>query len=225
MTRKISQAITLASVIFLFSGCAQREIMVPQPEIKQSQENDWAKETNIEEEENIDISDINDDSIEYGQEESEQIVTETPEPRVEKMERIAFPAEEYRRLARRGKGTINGFIYLQNPYGKRVLGAGTRLYLNPVTSYSKQWYNESYLNGYKLKKADARLFNHLKFTAAGGDGSFSFYNVPKGSYYLIGTVRCADECGFNAPKNVRIATRVEISGKQTIEKDLTKLID
>jgi len=65
--------------------------------------------------------------------------------------------------------TING----QNVYGKN-----TRLYLNPVTSYSKQWYQESYISGKKLSKADPRLYNYLRFTASDSNGKFSFFEIP-----------------------------------------------
>jgi len=99
------------------------------------------------------------------------------------------------------------------------------LYLNPVTSYSKQWYYESYLGGHKMEKADNRLFNYLRFTSANSQGQFAFYGVPNGRYYLIGTVKCAGQCGYSIPKNVRIATEVTINGNQIIQRDLSRLID
>ncbi len=89
----------------------------------------------------------------------------------------------------------------------------TRLYLNPITSYSEQWYEESYLGGYKMQEADPRLFNYLKFTASDKNGKFAFYGVPSGSYYLIGTVKCGEECGYDSMKNIRIATKVSVPWK------------
>jgi hypothetical protein len=105
------------------------------------------------------------------------------------------------------------------------MGAGTRLYLNPATSYSDQWFHESYLGGYKMEKADSRLFNYLRFTAANSDGKFAFYGVPSGSYYLIGTVKCGTECGYDTPKNIRIAKKVSVVGNQIVEKDLSRMVD
>jgi hypothetical protein len=139
--------------------------------------------------------------------------------------RIPFPVEEYRKLSTIGKGTIKGAIYLKDMYGERIPGSGTRLYLNPITSYSRQWYQESYLGGAKMEKADARLFNYLRFTAADKEGNFAFYGVPSGSYYLIGTVKCGNECGYDTPKNIRIATRVSVVGNQVVQKDLAKIIE
>jgi len=139
--------------------------------------------------------------------------------------RIPFPVHEYRKLSTIGKGTIKGAIYLRDMYGQKIPGKGTRLYLNPVTSYSNQWYKESYLGGAKMEKADSRLFNYLRFTAADNEGNFAFYAVPSGSYYLIGTVKCGYECGYDSPKNVRIATRVSVVGNQVVQKDLVKSIE
>jgi hypothetical protein len=99
------------------------------------------------------------------------------------------------------------------------------LYLNPLTSYSEQWYKESYLGGYKMQKADSRLFNYLKFTASDKNGNFAFYGVPSGSYYLIGTVKCGEECGYDSMKNIRIATKVSVRGNQIVEQDLTRMAE
>jgi len=208
------------ALLFLFSGCVQREIILEAPEVRQSQDNTWANQTNIEE--NVDISDL-DEEGDVNATETETIITEDmPE---EKMERVAFPVSEYNRLAKSGKGTVKGSIYLKDAYEKRIVGAGTRLYLNPITSYSQQWYNESYLGGHKMEKPDSRLFNYLRFTASDTQGAFAFYGVPTGSYYLIGTVKCASECGYSTPKNIRIATQVSVSGNQVVERDLTRLVD
>ena len=169
--------------------------------------------------ENVDMSDIDENLTE-----TETLITENmPDERVS---RIAFPLNEYSTLARSGKGTIKGKIYLTGTYtGTRVLGSGTRLYLNPMTSYSDQWYEVSYIGGKKMEKADARLFNYLRFTAAESDGSFAFYGVPSGRYYLIGTVQCGEECGYATPKSIRLATKVEVYGNQVTVKDLTRRVD
>jgi hypothetical protein len=209
-------------MLLLFTGCVQRELVVNEPQISQSQDNTWAKQTNVEEQENVDVSDL-EQEIDINETQSETVITEN-QP-VEKMERVPFPTAEYNRLAKTGKATVKGRIFLKDGYDKKVLGAETRLYLNPVTSYSKQWYNESYIGGYKMEKADDRLFNYLRFTASDSQGNFAFYGVPTGSYYLIGTVKCASECGYTTPKNVRIATQVSVSGNEVLEKDLTRYVD
>ncbi len=210
---------TLAMLLIL-SGCVQNDFGLPSQRggNSQSQGPSWGNQNNVDDGENIDISDLDE-----GISESELGMTEeVVEP---KIKRIAFPVSEYNRLAKLGKGTVKGTIYVTTPSGQKVVGAGTRLYLNPVTSYSNQWYNDSYIAGNKMEKADSRLFNYLKFTAADSNGAFAFYGVPSGSYYLIGTVQCATECGYDSPKSIRIATRVTVSGNNVVEQDLSRFVD
>jgi hypothetical protein len=133
------------------------------------------------------------------------------------IKRIAFPADEYARLKTTGNSTVKGTISVTYN-GQRLPGRQTRLYLNPVTSYSNQWYRESYLGGHKMGKSDPRLFNYLKFTASNGAGQFAFYGVAAGKYYVVGTVKC-NECGG---KNIRIARRVSVNGSNTVTVDLSK---
>lgn len=199
----IPSTITLI-LLSLFTGCVSRDIP-----LHPSQQNVNPYNVN-----DVDMSDLDENLTE-----SEMMMTEEGE---EKMERIAFPTSEYYSLPRTGRGTIKGTIYISDSYGSRVFGAGTRLYLNPITSYSKQWYVESYLGGNRMQKADSRLFNYLKFTAADSNGKFAFYGVPNGSYYLIGTVKCGEQCGYESEKSIRIATRVSVQGNQIVNKDLTR---
>jgi len=215
MTKKLPLFFTLSLMLLLFSGCVEREISISPQDARKSGLNAWGEETNIND---VDISDLDQNLTE-----SETMITEDTGD--EKMERITFPTSEYYRLARTGKGTVKGSIYVTDAYDKKIMGAGTRLYLNPATSYSDQWFRESYLGGHKMEKADSRLFNYLRFTAANSDGKFAFYGVPSGSYYLIGTVKCGTECGYDTPKNIRIATKVSVYGNKIVEKDLSRMVD
>ncbi len=211
---KYLYTIVLFSFALLFlTACVGQ----PEAPVAQKQQTDsvlWAENTNVyaDENDNVDVSDL-DKEVTSGNE--VQAVSQ-------KMQRIAFPAGEYSALARTGKGTIQGNIYLQDAYGKKIYGGKTRLYLNPVTSYSRQWYEQSYIAGNKMGKADSRLFNYLKFTASDDSGAFAFYGVPSGNYYLIGTVTCGAECGYPSSKNVRIAKEVIISGNQVLDQDLSR---
>jgi len=193
---------------FLFTGCVPREVPL----------NPYGNSANKYNVNDVDLSDLDENMTE-----SEMMITEEGEE--SKMPRIEFPTSEYYALPRTGRGTIKGKIYITDLYGSPVVGAGTRLYLNPITSYSKQWYEESYLGGARMQKADSRLFNYLKFTAANSNGDFAFYGVPNGSYYLIGTVKCAEQCGFANEKSIRIATRVSVHGNQVVKKDLTRVAE
>jgi hypothetical protein len=137
---------------------------------------------------------------------------------------MPFPEAEYNSLAKVGNATVTGYIYALTPSGKKVYAKQTRLYLNPVTSYSTQWYNESYLGGAKMSKVDPRLFNYLKFTTSDNSGKFEFLNVPSGSYYLIGVIKCGNECGYSQVKNIRVTKKISVVGSETKSIDLSKTI-
>jgi len=213
MLKNIFMTVMMISIsIPLFTGC------VGEPKVNESRSQGdsgtlWAETKNVDadENDNVDVSDLD-----------KEVTTGDGTVAGESMVRIPFPVGEYSNLARSGKGTIQGTIYLQDAYGTKIVGAKRRLYLNPVTSYSKQWYDKSYIGGRKMGKADSRLFNYLKFTSSDENGAFAFYAVPSGRYYLIGTVNCAAKCGYGENRNIRIATEVFISGNQVIEQDLGK---
>jgi len=214
------QLLFLSSLIglFILSGCVQSDLKRPQQNYsQQQQQGNWVEQTSLDDE-SIDISDLDERVTE-----SETAMTEN---KIEqKLARIPFPESEYYGLARTGKGTISGNIYVNDTYGKKIPGSGTRLYLNPVTSYSNQWYSASYIGGAKMQKADSKLFNYLRFTASDTNGKYAFYGVPSGSYYLIGTVKCGTECGYDTPKSIRIATKVSVSGNNIVEQDLSRFLD
>jgi len=200
--------------LLFFTGC------IGQPTAKVTNSNQsgdsgtlWAESSNVDldENDNVDVSDLDKNVIGGDGTSTEQT-----------MARIPFPEGEYSSLVRSGKGTIEGSIYLQDAYGTKIPGAKTRLYLNPVTSYSRQWYEYSYLGGHKMGRADSRLFNYLKFTASDDMGRFAFYGVASGRYYLIGTVECGTQCGYATPRKIRIATEVVINGNQVLEQDLSR---
>ena len=196
--------------MFLFTGCTQPGLYDRQTTTGQ---NSWTDQAS---EDDVDMSDFNENMTE-----SEMMMTEEGATS-NKIERIKFPVSEYSHLPRTGKGTVNGSIYIRDLYGRKIPGASARLYLNPITSYSQQWYEESYVNGNKMQEADPRLFNYLRFTASDKNGKYSFYGVPSGNYYLIGTVKCGEECGYDRLKNIRIATTVLVIGNQVVNKDLTR---
>ncbi|RLA73715.1 MAG: carboxypeptidase regulatory-like domain-containing protein [Epsilonproteobacteria bacterium] len=216
MLKSLYTIFLFSSILLFLTGCVgQPKVSYPKTKIKENNLNVlWAENKNVyaDENDNVDVSDLSKDVT----------TTDTAQNAPQIIERVAFPTGEYNALVRTGKGTIQGQIYLQDTYGKKIYGAKTRLYLNPVTSYSRQWYEQSYTNGRKMQKADSRLYNYLKFTASDDTGAFAFYGVPSGRYYLIGTVVCGAECGYASSKNVRIATEVFIQGNQILDRDLNR---
>ena len=192
MIRSTLRLVLFFSAVFVLSGCNHIEMPFF---------NGWttAQETNTSS--TVDINGVGDDVT------SQRIM----------IKRAPFPADEYKRLQTSGNSTVKGTIAITYN-GTRILGRQTRLYLNPVTSYSNQWYRESYLAGHKMEPSDKRLFNYLKFTASNTHGAFAFYGVPAGQYYVVGTVTCP-ACGNKA---IRIARRVTVNGTNTVTVDLSK---
>jgi hypothetical protein len=199
MWSKISKAVVFTAIALSLSGCIHQEFMFPG-----SGNSLWSFG---EENATVDVSDLN------ATVQEEQAIP-----------RIPFPVEEYRRLPRSGSSTIQGNISVDDASGRKIYGRQTRLYLNPVTSYSRQWYEESYINGQKMAKADPRLFNYLKFTTSDKNGHFAFYGVPAGRYYVIGVVRCAQECGYDIPRNIRVAREVAVGRSSSVTVELNKMI-
>ena len=194
------KTVLIFMTVFLLSGCVHQESLIPGG----SGSSFWSSG---EESSTVDVSDLNTNVQE------EQAVA-----------RIPFPVEEYSRLPRSGSSTVKGSIYVLDATGQKIYGKQTRLYLNPVTSYSRQWYEQSYLGGKKMAKADPRLFNYLKFTTSDKNGNFAFYGVPAGRYYVIGVVRCGQECGYDSPQNIRVAREVSVGAGKTVQVDLSKSI-
>ncbi len=135
------------------------------------------------------------------------------------MERMTFPEDEYRGIKKTGRSTVSGKIYLINSNTEEViLGKNLKLYLNPVTSYSRQWYNESYLSGYKMSEVDRRLYNYLKYTSSNDSGEFDFYGIAQGDYYLIGSISCGSECGLDKREKIRLVKEIHVgSGITKVE--------
>ncbi|CAA6813954.1 MAG: Unknown protein [uncultured Sulfurovum sp.] len=156
------------------------------------------------------------------EEELTVIEEQTPVSKNEVIERMPFPSGEYKYIKKRGSSTVSGTIYLENSHtSEKIKGQKVKLWLNPVTSYSRQWYQESYLGGYKLSKTDKRLYNYLKFTYSDRSGKFNFYGVPAGEYYLTGTISCGEACGYNKKRSHRLVRQIS-AGKGTTRVDLMK---
>ena len=217
----------LSTTVFLFTGCnIYRQMVIPTPYYPSG---NAAAQNQINQTETTSDGVINATSeVDQGlPPETNQVVTPIKQDNVKVqnrtlVQRNAFPDSEYNSLAKIGKATVSGHIYINGSNGSKVYGRQTRLYLNPVTSYSTQWYKKSYLGGAKMSKVDSRLFNYLKFTTSDSNGKFEFLNIPSGSYYLIGVVKCGKQCGYSSIKSIRIAKKISVFGSNGIDVDLSK---
>lgn len=215
---KLKEIIVL-SISLLLVGC----ITQPKEEpyiIKPYQDSSWENITHIDDIKTDDIEEeINREKVQiYNENEDENSSSYIEE---DLTKRVPFPQKEYQKLSLNGKSTVQGRIYIIDDYGDEILGKNSRLYLNPITSYSNDWYKKSYIEGQKMQKADDRLFEYLRFTTSNDNGEFAFFGVPSGDYYLVGKIICKN---CSNKKDIIIASKVEVSNNEIVNKDLTKTL-
>lgn len=141
------------------------------------------------------------------------------------IERIPFPENEYAKLQNEGSAIIKGQAFLKTRGGDVKLAAGEQIVLNPVTSYSNQWYEENYLKQNFMSPADSRLWQYVKKTTADGSGHFKFKNVPPGEYYVTTKVMWEAATGYQGSLQFQggwLTKKVHISNGQEVEIILTK---
>lgn len=104
-----------------------------------------------------------------------------------------FIEAEYAPYKARGSGVIEGQAFSRNGLGEVRAAAGRSVYLNPVTSYSKEWWNAVVMSGRQIEPSDPRIDEFNRETKADISGSFKFEGLPPGEYYVF----CADAWGWN----------------------------
>lgn len=109
---------------------------------------------------------------------------------VSSVERVLWPENQYQELSTKvGHLNLSGSIVMLNAQGKLIpeVIAGSTIYLNPVTSYSKQFFDSVVLRkqGFvSLSEVDKRLEPFVKTTQSDMNGNFTFKGIPKGDYYV-----------------------------------------
>lgn len=138
--------------------------------------------------------------------------------------RIDFPVAEYDALqGREGTGVVTGQVFLRTRGGEVRYGAGSEVVLNPVTSYSRQWYEQAYLGGQRLSDPDMRAADALIKTQADGSGNFRFDNVPPGDYYLTSSVFWeAPGASYLSSQGGYISSPVTVDNGKEVKQILTR---
>lgn len=128
-------------------------------------------------------------------------------------QRMPFPEREYADLDPRGDKTVKGTVFLVDQFEERQVGGGSEVTLEPLTSYSEQWYEVCYLQGEKIEEPDPRYRRYVRRTEADGKGNFSFSDVGAGEYLLTAPLYwTAVTCSAN-----KVDTKVMICKKITVE--------
>src|SRR5688572_6996514 len=102
-----------------------------------------------------------------------------PQPRL-----ASFVDAEYAPYAQPGTGSIDGQAFLKTRSGDVKFGAGCEVSMNPVTSYSTEWYERLVIGYVHLEPPDPRSNPFNRKTIADGSGNFLFEGLAPGDYYL-----------------------------------------
>jgi hypothetical protein len=132
-----------------------------------------------------------------------------------------FVESEYAPYAGAGTARICGLAYIKTQRGEFKYGAGNETYLNPVTSYSTEWYTVSVIGGRSLTKADPKVLAYNRAIRADSEGRFCFENIPSGDYYLACPVVWV--YGADSGKIVAMAyAQVTVKDGETVNAVLTR---
>ncbi|WP_240043576.1 hypothetical protein [Pseudomonas rhizoryzae] len=142
---------------------------------------------------------------------------------VQPQARSLFPAAEYSYLPKTGTGSVRGQVFMRTVGGDVKYGAGSNVELTPVTSYTEEWYNASFVRKVPIAAPDSRLLSYIRNKRADGTGSFKFTDLPPGEYFVVSEVRWQAPTQFGlAPQGGFIATRVTVENDKESEVIVTQ---
>jgi hypothetical protein len=104
---------------------------------------------------------------------------------VQKPRPVVFNEGEYERYRADGNSTVEGQAFMKTKAGIVKYGAGEQVYLVPVTSYSREWFEQSVIRGEALDPSDPRTARFRRTATADDEGCFRFESVPAGDYYVV----------------------------------------
>ena len=141
----------------------------------------------------------------------------------EVLERIPFPAEEYEALTSTGTGAVSGQAFLRTRGGEVKTAAGSEVILNPVTTYSEQWWDEAFIGGSDLTAPDPRYGEYWRAKTVDAQGSFRFDRVPAGEYFITTVVFWEAPTAYGLqPQGGRVAERISVTNDAVTEVMLTE---
>ena len=100
------------------------------------------------------------------------------------VQRIPFDLAEYADLPSSGNANVTGQAFIKASDGTLHYPDNAKARLNPVTSYSKQWYEVNYLKRKNISLADPRYLEYVYKAEFDKEGHFSFSHIPAGKYYV-----------------------------------------
>ena len=97
--------------------------------------------------------------------------------------------EEYAPYEKGGSAVIEGDLCFTLEDGVKKCFDRAQVFINPVTSYSDEWYHRGWAGREALKVPDERAVKMNKMTLSDKNGKYKFEGLAAGSYY-VGAVVC-----------------------------------
>ncbi|MBP5160498.1 MAG: hypothetical protein ILP11_00370 [Alphaproteobacteria bacterium] len=121
-----------------------------------------------------------------------------------------FVAEEYAPYQKKGEAIIAGKVCLTLEDNTEKCFPNSRVIINPVTSYSQEWYTRGWAGTEYLEEADPRVTPTNLIQITDEKGAFAFKNLPAGAYYVgaevcVPKTKDAKECIYT-----RLGARVKM---------------
>ena len=146
-------------------------------------------------------------------------------PATPRISRMPFPEQEYKALPKVGTAIVRGQAFLKTRGGDVKTAAGSEVFLNPVTSYSLEWYELSYLTNRLANAADPRLWEYVPKQIADGSGRFTFKNVAPGEYFVTSKITWEAATGYQGALQLQggvVSKRVSVKDGDDIEVIVTR---
>ncbi|MET0947058.1 MAG: hypothetical protein ABWY17_01225 [Pseudomonas sp.] len=132
--------------------------------------------------------------------------------------RVPLNDSEYQRLPQVGTGVIEGQAFLKTLGGEVKYGAGSTVYLFPVTSYSEQWWRLTQIEMKPIAAPDPKHDKYIRTTQADGTGTFKFTDIPPGPYFIDAEVTWFAPTGYGGGLEKQggvIAHRIKVDNDKT----------
>lgn len=135
--------------------------------------------------------------------------------------KVAFNEAEYAPYAVKGNAKIAGNLCLTLADGSEKCFENVDIFINPVTSYSDEWYTRGWAGREYLATADARALPFNKIVKTGPNGAYAFTDLAPGSYYVGTTVCLPPAKDAKTCQYTRWATKVSM--KRLVKPTLKKV--
>ncbi len=96
-----------------------------------------------------------------------------------------FDPNEYKKFDKPGNSVLSGRIWLDLGPNVRVVPERCKVILQPITSYTVEWYEREVKKGAKLGPMDPRALAYRKTAFSDEKGRFVFKNLAPGRYYVV----------------------------------------